>query len=226
MPKGIKKRVKILRLSEDIVAAEIPIWEEKFGTMNISKLKKQVKKAKRALEDCAVTEILLTNSLREALNEPKFDLKSCFFELAHKIVLWAAKKYKIKYPFNLALRQENPNFAGFYTVQKLIYDCGDFALLTDKIQKGSRFCEKILEEYGAAAEILPYNTVFYRGITVDLDKSEVCLLGKYVLNDFEAEEDTFGYEVDSLELSAKLNENFGNADIKSCMCGKNKLTLK
>ena len=85
--------------------------------------------------------------------------------------------------------------------------------------------QKIMEEFGAVVEIVPYSFYPKEGITVNLDKNEICILGKWTLGNFEVETENFGYDIDSLELFSLQNKNFEGAVIKSCRCGKNKLTL-
>ena len=224
--RGILKKPEILKLSDDFFVAEIPISEEKLEETAEKKLRRQTERAKKMLEAVGVKRILLTEDLKALLKEPKFNFCDWFYRVSHKIVLWAAERFRIEYPIKLAIRQENPDFCGFYTAQKLIYDCSDLVLLTDKTQKGNKFCDKIMAEYGAATEILPYNALFGQGITVDLDRCEIRVLGKYVLNDFETADNTFGYNVSPVELCIARNGDYGDIEIKSCLCGKNKLTLQ
>ena len=62
------------------------------------------------------------------------------------------------------------------------------------------------------------------GVIVMPDEAEI-YAGKWKLENFTAQINCFGYNVNSIELYKVKNGDFEEMLIKDCRCGKNKLTL-
>lgn len=212
-PRGFFKKVKIYKLDDDVFAAELP-----FGIKD-KKIKKAIKNAKKAL---GADKILYTKDLYKWSEDKSEEL---FFKIAPKAAEAAAVRFGLGEPYSLAIRQTTVDDGALHTIKRLIYKANSIMLLTDKSRRCQRICDGIMEEFGAAVQIFPYNYTHAEGITIDLDKDNICVFGKSVLYDFEVDENDYGYSIDKNLLFAARNRNFDEIVIKSCFCGKNKLTL-
>lgn len=219
-PKRFFKRPEIYKLEEGLYAAEIPFG--RTDKLNDKKIRKIIEKAENALN---ADKILYTKELSKWVKTP-FDLGDCFYKMAPKAIKGAMHRFEIKEHLSLAIRQENPDEKALYAAEKMIFDCKSIKLFTDKNQKGRKVSDIVMDEYGAVMPIFPYNSALQDGITLDLDKNNLCIFGKWVLEDFEADINTYGYNIDTAELYRAQGKNFDEIIIKSCRCGKNKLTLK
>ena len=214
--KGVLRKIKITEISQEFIAAEIP-----FLDADIKKAQRMFKRAERKLRRFGAEKIIYEKRLKET----PFDPSQVFYKLAGKGTKILAERFETGIPFCLHIRQGNPDFKAFYLMRKLIYDAKKISILTDKNSRASKMQQKIMEEFGAEVEVLPYSFYPKEGITINLDKNEICIFGKWVLRDFEVEIEKCGFDIDSLELFSLQNKNFQDAVIKSCRCGKNKLTL-
>lgn len=219
--KRIFKKPQVYKLSNELFSAEIPYSLDEIKRLSERKLEKVVKRAKTVLSRMGIDKIIYSKEIRKT----SFDVSEVFYKFAPMATRLAARRFDLKELFPLCVRQENPDNRALSVIKSMIYDAADIKILTDKPQKGGKIQKGIIEEFGAAVELLPYDFVSSEGITVNLDKNEICVFGKWVLRDFEIEAETFGYDVCGIELFALQNGDFEKTVIKSCRCGKNKLTL-
>lgn len=214
------QRICLKMLDDGLYAAEIAFKAKEKPSER--RVRKYVLRAARLLD---ADKLIYAGELRKYEEYP-FDLSEVFYKIAPNAARAAARHFKINEQKSVAIRVENPSGTELFIAEKLIYDCKNILLLTDRSQKGKRVADAIMEKFGAAVEIFPYNYISKGGITIDTDKSEILVFGRYALKDFEAEEELYGYDVNSLELAAARNRDFDKIHIKSCLCGKNKLTLE
>ena len=219
--RGLFWKVLVCNLSENVLVAEIPFSLDEISKMPDKRRERVLKKAENALRNAGADKIILTRELKK---EP-FDIAEIFYKLVPNAVRLISAYFEIEPLYTLCVRQKSPDFKAFSVLKSLIFDGDNIKVLTDKAHKGAVIRERIMEEFGAVTEIFPYNFVSENGITVNLDKNEVCVFGKWVLKDFTLDVETFGYDVDSVELFYQMGGDFDEIVIKGCVCGKNKLTL-
>lgn len=219
-PKSFFIKPDIYKLEEGLYAAEIPFG--RIDKLSDKKIIRTIQKAENALN----TDKILYSKELSKWAKSSYNLGDCFYKMSHKAIKGAMNRFEIKGHLCFAVRQSTPDEKALYAVEKMIFDCKSIKIFTDKAQRGSKISDIIMEEYGAAVHILPYNSVERDGITLDLDKNRLCVFGKWVLEDFQADINTYGYNVDTVELFMAWQKNFDEIIIKSCRCGKNKLTLK
>ena len=216
-PKGIIKRIKVYALEEDLFVAEIP-YSAKETTEK--RLKKAIKRACNMLKKQGVKRIILANELKGEA----FEMGEVFYLFAHKAVLLTIERFNILKPINLYVKQKRADIKTEFIINSLIYDAGRIGILTDDYYEGKRLAEKIMSEYGAYAEVFPYDYLPNDGVTVSPDEAEI-YAGKWKLENFTAEINCYGYNINSIELYEVKYGNFQEMLIKDCQCGKNKLTL-
>lgn len=214
--KGIFKKVTIEEISPEIVVAKIPFWEEE-----IQKASGLIKRAEKKLRRFGAEEIIYEKSLKET----PFDLSRVFYKLAARGTRILAKRFEAGEPFCLGIKKKIPDFKVLYLIKELIYDVKSISVFTEDQREALKIQGQIMEEFGATVEILPYDLYGRDFVTVNLDENEIVIFGKVACKDFVVKTENFGYDIDSLELFSLQNGNFKEAVIKSCICGKNKLTL-
>ncbi len=214
--KGIFKKVAIEEASPEVIVAKIPFWEE-----NIKKASGLIKRAEKKLRRCGAEKIIYEKSLKEA----PFELSQVFYKLAGKGTKILARRFEAGTPFCLGIKQKTPDFKSVYLLEELIYDVKKISIFTGDKRNALQIQGQIMEEFGATVEILSYNSYEREGMAINLDENEIVIFGKVVCKDFTVKTESFGYDIDSLELFSLQNGNFKEAVIKSCLCGKNKLTL-
>ncbi len=210
------RKIKICKVNDEIVVAKIP-----FVKSNSKKALKMNKRAEKKLKRLKADEIIYEKDLKDK----PFDASLVFYKITPKAIRLLAKRFEMDVPFCLSVRQKNPDFNALYIIRELIYEAKTINILTDKTGKALKIQSKVMEEFGAVANCIPYDYVEYSGITVNLDKNEICIFGKWICKDFTVDIEDFGYNLDTLELFYLQNKNFEDIIIKSCVCGKNKLTL-
>ncbi len=214
--KGIFQKVATEEVTPEIVVVKIPFWEEE-----IAKASGLIKRAEKKLRRYGAEEIIYEKSLKET----PFDLSRVFYELAAQGTKILAKRFEAGEPFCLGVKQKIPDFKVLYLIKELIYDVKNISIFTEDKENALEIQGQIMEEFGATVEILPYDLYERDFVTVNLDENEIVIFGKVVCKDFVVKTENFGYDIDSLELFSLQNGNFKEAVIKSCLCGKNKLTL-
>jgi hypothetical protein len=172
------------------------------------------------LEKQGVKRIILTDDLKEK----PFETGEVFYLYAHKAVLMAVEWFKVSKPINLYVKQKKINQKTEFIISNLIYDVGRIGILTDDYSVGGNLADKILCEYGAYAEIFDYDYMPDDGVIIMPDEAEIYVY-KWKLENFTADINSHGYNVNSIELYLAENSNFEEILIKDCRCGKNKLTL-
>ncbi len=214
------QRICLKMLDDGLYAAEIAFKAKEQPSEK--RVRKYVLRAARLLD---ADKLIYAGGFKKYEEHP-FDLSAVFYKIAPSAARAAVRYFKIKEPKSIAIRAENPSQRELFIAEKLIYDCKNILLLTDRAQNGKRVANALMEKFGAAVEVFPYNYISNGNITIDTDKNEILVLGRYALKDFEAEEEAYGYDVNSFELAAAKNRDFDKIHIKSCLCGKNKLTLE
>ena len=214
--KRIFKKVTIEEVSPEIIVAKMP-----FGEEEIAKASGLIKRAEKKLRRYGAEEIIYEKSLKKA----PFELSQVFYKLAAEGTRILAKRFEAGEPFCLGIKQKIPDFKVLYLIKELIYDVKSISVFTEDQRETLKIQGQIMEEFGATVEILPYNSYERKGMTINLDENEIVIFGKTVCKDFTVKTENFGYNIDSLELFSLTNGNFKEAVIKSCLCGKNKLTL-
>ena len=216
-PKGFVKKVKVYSFEDEILVAEIPISGK---DTNAKKLKKQTEKARKMLEKQGVKRIITADELKEK----PFDAGEVFYLYAHKAAIMAVEWFKISKPVNLYVKQKSVDDKAEVIIGNLIYDAGKIGILTEDYSKGEELAGKILREYGAYTRVYSYDYMPDDGVIVIPDAAEIYVF-KWKLENFTADIDCHGYNVNSIELFQAKNGNFDEILIKDCQCGKNKLTL-
>ncbi len=214
--KSIFQKVAIEEVAPEIIVAKIPFWEKE-----IAKASGLIKRAEKKLRRFGAEEIIYEKSLKET----PFDLSQVFYKLAAQGTKILAKRFEAGEPFCLGIKQKIADFKVLYLIKELIYDAKNISIFTEDKENALKIQGQIMEEFGATVEIIPYDLYERDFVTVNLDENEIVIFGKVVCKDFVVKTENFGYDIDSLELFSLLNGNFKEAVIKSCLCGKNKLTL-
>ncbi len=216
-PKGFIKKIKIYALEEELFVAEIPYSAEEATA---KKLKKSVQKACNMLKKQGVKRIILVNELKEK----PFEIGDVFYLFAEKTVILTVRRFDLPRPINLYVKQKSADIKTEFIISSLIYDAGRIGILTDDSYGGEQIAEKIMTEYGAYAEVFPYDYLPTDGVTVMPDEAEI-YVGKWKLENFTTEINCYGYNINSIEFYKVKYGNFEEMLIKDCQCGKNKLTL-
>ncbi len=212
------KKPRIYSLGGNVFSVEIPYKEQ--GKLKDERVKKAVSKAVKALE---ADKLIFTKELSKWDNCIKGDV---FYKLAPKGVEAVLNRFNMAAPVSLAVRAKKADERVFHLIKKLIFRAKNIKILTAENENGVRLCDALMREFGEIGQIFPYDYVQRGGITVDLDKESICLFGKAELCGFEIEGEDYGYNIDLTQLLWARNGDFDKIVIKSCYCGKNKLTLK
>lgn len=204
-------------LEEELYVAEIPFVTEEIKG---KKLRKYIGKACKMLKKQGVKRIILTDGIKEK----PYDIGEDFYLFAHKAVLMAVRRFNIAKPVNLYVKQKRADTKTEFIIKSLIYDAGRIGILTDDYSEGERIADKIMLEYGAYTEIFDYDYIPDDGVIVLPDEAEMYVI-KWKLENFTADINCHGYNINSIELYKAKYDDFEEILIKDCQCGKNKLTL-
>ncbi len=209
-------------IEEGLIVAELPYSSDKLAEINSEKRKKLIQKAEKILRRNETEKILIANELKDC----PFGIADVFFRFAPCVVRLVAERFKVDFPVNLYIKQKTPDKRTEFIIRKMIYDTAGIGIVSDNFAVSREIAERIMAEFGAYTEIYGYETNPSDGITVFPDSGEIMVLGKWKLENFTAEIETYGYGVDSIELYQARNNDFDKIVIKDCQCGKNKLTLE
>lgn len=202
--------------------AELPYSSDKLVEISDKKRRKLIQKAENVLRRNGVKMIVLTNEIKER----PFEIADVFFRFAPYVVRLVAKRFGIEFPVNLYVKQKTPNKRTEFIIRKMIYDTAGIGIVSDNFNVSREIAERIMGEFGAYTEIYGYETNPCDGITVFPVSGEIMVFGKWKLDNFTVEIETYGYNVDSVELYQARDGDFDKIVIKDCRCGKNKLTLE
>lgn len=161
--------------------------------------------------------------MKEKLNIPPYKNKDLFVSFAFAAACEIANKFGIFSPYKVVISEKTPSDRTKKLIMDFIFDFDSLCIAAEDSAAAENICNEIMNETGAYVTFARYAKITSRTVLVDIDRCEIRIGRDACAKKFEPVGENYGYNIDLAEL---FEIQMKDVSVKTCLLGKNKLTLQ